>query len=293
MAVNGFQLGSRFRTSDMPEENAFETELKIGDPNYLDFYELDLIAGRNFTNNKENFDEFIVNERLLKSLGRTPEDAVGRKLSINEGEATVIGVVKDFHNNSLQYDISPCLILNWNYFQDQAFVKVSNINPQVLQSIEKSWKDSFTTSVFKYEFIDESMAREYFVESLSFKGFTLFSIIAIVIGSLGLIGLMTFVTTQRTKEVGIRKVLGATVTEIVLFFSKEFTFLIGIAFVLAMPLAYYLMQHWLEDFTYRIEMSWWMFLAGGIITLLIAGLSSGFQAIKAALMNPVNSLKSE
>lgn len=138
MAVNGFQLGTRFRTSDMPEENAYEAELKIGDTNYLDFYELNLIAGRNFSGNKVNFDEFIVNEQLLKSLGWTPEDAIGRKLTINEGEATVIGVAKDYHNNSLQHNISPCIIVNWDYFQDQAFVKISNINPQVLQSIEKS-----------------------------------------------------------------------------------------------------------------------------------------------------------
>ncbi|OOG72984.1 ABC transporter permease [Algoriphagus sp. A40] len=293
MAVNGFQLGTRFRTSDMPEADGYETEMKIGDTNYLDFYGMELISGRNFTGNKSDFDEFIVNERLLKSMGWTPENAIGRKLTINEGEATVIGVVKDFHNNSLQHDISPCVILNWNYFQDQAFVKVSNINPQVLESIEQSWKNSFTKSIYNYEFIDDSIAREYFVETLSFKGFTLFSIIAIVIGSLGLIGLMTFITTQRTKEVGIRKVLGATVSELVLFFLKEFTVLIGIAFLLALPFAYFLMQHWLEDFTYRIEMSWWMFLGGGVITLIIAGLSSGIQATKAALANPIKSIKTE
>jgi ABC-type antimicrobial peptide transport system permease subunit len=293
MAVNGFQLGTRFRTSDMPDTDGFEAEMKIGDRNYLDFYGLELISGRNFTGNKMEFDEFIVNERLLKSLGWTPEDAVGRKLTINEGEATVIGVVKDFHNNSLQHDISPCIILNWSYFQDQAFVRISNINPQVLESLEQSWKTSFTKSVYKYEFVDDSIAREYFVETLSFKGFTLFSIIAVIIGSLGLIGLMTFITTQRTKEVGIRKVLGATVAELVLFFSKEFTVLIGIAFLLALPFAYFLMQYWLEDFAYRIEMSWWMFLGGGILTLIIAGLSSGIQATKAALANPIKSIKTE
>ncbi len=181
-------------------------------------------------------------------MGWTPENAIGRKLTINEGEATVIGVVKDFHNNSLQHDISPCVILNWNYFQDQAFVKVSNINPQVLESIEQSWKNSFTKSIYNYEFVDDSIAREYFVETLSFNGFTLFSIIAIVIGSLGLIGLMTFITTQRTKEVGIRKVLGATVSELVLFFSKEFTVLIGIAFCLALPRAGPLPRSTIADF---------------------------------------------
>jgi ABC-type antimicrobial peptide transport system permease subunit len=212
MAINGFQLGSRFRTSDMPESEGYETELKIGDSNYMEFYRLELLAGRNFKDNNANFDEFIVNERLLKSFGWTPEEAIGRKLTINEGEATVIGVARDFHNISLQHDISPCIIINWEYFKDQAFVKLSKINPEVIQSLEKSWKDTFTTAVFKYEFVDDSIAREYFVETLSFKGFTLFSIIAIIIGSLGLIGLMTFITTQRTKEVGIRKVLGASVT---------------------------------------------------------------------------------
>lgn len=293
MAINGFQLGSRFRTSDMPESEGHETELKIGDSNYMEFYRLELLAGRNFKDNNANFDEFIVNERLLKSFGWTPEEAIGRKLTINEGEATVIGVARDFHNISLQHDISPCIIINWEYFKDQAFVKLSKINPEVIQSLEKSWKDTFTTAVFKYEFVDDSIAREYFVETLSYKGFTLFSIIAIIIGSLGLIGLMTFITTQRTKEVGIRKVLGASVTEIVLFFSKEFTVLIGIAFAVALPIAYFLMQHWLEDFTYRIEMSWWMFLGGGFLTLLIAALSSVFQATKAALANPINSIKTE
>ena len=292
MAVNGFALGTRFRLPDKPDLEGLEAEMKIGDLNYLNFYGLELLSGRNFSANKDTFDEFIVNERLIKSLGWTPEEAIGRKLIINEGEATIIGVTRDYHNNSLQNDITPCVILNWNYLE-QAFVNVKNIHPDVLQSIEKTWKETFTTAVFQYDFVDDSIAKEYFVETLSFKGFTIFSVIVIIIGCLGLIGLMTFITASRTKEVGIRKVLGASVAEIVLFFSKEFVILLIVAFAIAVPLAYYFMQQWLEGFTYRIDLSLWMFLSGGLITLFFAIVTSGFQAVKAAIANPVESLRSE
>jgi putative ABC transport system permease protein len=165
--------------------------------------------------------------------------------------------------------------------------------PEVLQSIEQLWKQSFTTSIFQYEFVDDSIAKEYFVETLSFKGFTVFSIIVALIGCLGLFGLMTFITSRKTKEVGIRKILGASAAEIILFFSKEFMLLILIAFVIATPVAFVLMRLWLEGFTYKIELAAWMFLSGGIITLVVALIASGFQTIKAAVANPVNSLRSE
>ncbi|MCZ8214813.1 MAG: ABC transporter permease, partial [Cyclobacteriaceae bacterium] len=270
-----------------------EAEMKIGDLNYLDFYGLELISGKNFSENKFQFDEFIVNERLLKSLGWTPEEAIGKRLTINEGEATIVGVVRDFHNTSLQHEITPCILLNWNHYQNQAFIHLSSVKPEVLQSIEKSWSQTFTSSIFHYEFIDDSIAKEYFVETLSFKGFTIFSIIVAVIGCLGLFGLMTFVTSRKTKEVGIRKILGASASEIILLFSKDFVLLIGLAFLIATPLAYLTMQRWLEGFTYKIELTVWMFLAGGIITLLVALITSGFQTVKAAIANPVESIKSE
>jgi ABC-type antimicrobial peptide transport system permease subunit len=293
MAINGFSLGTRFRQPGQQDLEGLEAEMKICDANYLTFYNLELVSGRNFSSNKDTFDEFIVNERLIKSLGWTPEEAIGRKLVINEGEATIIGVTRDYHNSSLQNVITPCILLNWNYFQDQAFVRIKNIRPEVLQSLEEAWKSTFTTSVFKYEFIDDAMANEYFVETLSFKGFTLLSIIVIFIGCLGLIGLMTFLTSRRTKEVGIRKVLGASVPEIIIFFSKEFVVLIVTAFVIALPFAYYLMTQWLEGFTYRIELSWWMFVSGGVITLIISLLTSGVQSVRAAVVNPVESLRRE
>ncbi|WP_297337654.1 ABC transporter permease [Algoriphagus sp.] len=290
MAVNGIQLGSRFRVPEMPEGDGYETELKIGDENYLNFYGINLLAGKNFTNKSPNFNEFIVNESLINTFGWTPQEAVGRKIITNEGEATIIGVMKDFHNNSLQNEISPCILINWEYFKDQAFIKLGELDSE---QIEDAWKKTFTGAVFSYEFVDDSIQKEYFVELLMFKGFTLLSALAIVIGTLGLIGLMTFLTTQRTKEVGIRKVFGATSSEIILFFSKEFTVLIGIAFLLAIPITFLLMEYWLETFTYRINITWWMFLIGGLTTYFIAALSSTIHSYKAANTNPIIAIKTE
>lgn len=293
MAVNGFALGTLYRLPSQSGEEGLEAEMKVADLNYLDFYGLELVSGKNFSESKFEFDEFIVNERLLKSLGWTPEEAIGKRLAINEGEATIVGVVRDFHNTSLQHEITPCVLLNWNHYQNQAFIHLSRVKPEVLESIEKSWGQTFTSSIFQYEFVDDSIAKEYFVETLSFKGFTVFSIIVALIGGLGLFGLMTFITSRKTKEVGIRKILGASASEIILLFSKEFVSLIGVAFLIAVPLAYVAMQRWLEGFTYKIELTAWMFLSGGIITLLVALITSGFQTVKAAIANPVESIKSE
>jgi putative ABC transport system permease protein len=293
MAVNGFSLGTLFRLPSQADKEGMETEMKIGDVNYLDFYGLKLISGKNFTENKFEFDEFIVNERLLKSLGWTPEEAIGKRLVINEGEATIVGVVRDFHNTSLQNEITPCVLLNWNHYQNHAFVHLSKVKPEVLQAIEKAWKQTFTTSIFQYEFVDDAIAKEYFVETLSFKGFTIFSFIVALIGCLGLFGLMTFITSRKTKEVGIRKILGASASQIVFFFSKEFVLLILMAFLIAAPAGFILMRLWLEGFTYKIELAAWMFLSGGVITLLVALITSGFQTIKAAVANPVESIRRE
>ncbi len=293
MAVDGFALGTTFRLPSQSIEEGQEARLKIGDRYYLDFYDLELVAGRNITENKESFDEFVVNEKLLKSFGWAPEEAIGKKLLINEGEATIEGVVKDYHNNSLQREISPCIILNWVYFNDQAFIKVAAENPPPLSAIEEIWKSTFSSSVYRHQFLDESIEKEYMLEQLIFKGFTIFSFLVMIIGCLGIFGLMSFLTLQKTKEVGIRKVLGATVMQIITFFSKEFILLIALAFIIAAPLTYYVMELWLRNFTYRIELTVWMFLTGGILTLLIALLTSGFHTVRAALTNPAGSLRSE
>ncbi len=293
MAVEGFQLGTNYRLPEQSSEEALEAEMKVVDVNYLDFYGLQLLAGHNFTKNKEAFDEFIVNETFLASYGWSPEEAIGKKIQINEGPATIIGVVKDFHNNSLQHEITPCILLNWTYYQNNAFVKIKNGSSATLASIESIWKRSFTKAIFNYHFLDDSIEKEYVVERLISKGFGVFSILAICIGCLGLLGLMSFLVSRKTKEVGIRKVLGANLLQVVTFFTKEFIGLIAIAFIIAVPFVYYYINIWLEGFTHRISLAPWMFMAGGLLTLGIAVLCCSFQTVKAAHANPINALKEE
>ncbi len=293
MAVEGLQLGTSFRLPVQAKKEARNAEMKIGDTNYLDFYDLELLAGRNFTTNKEVFDEFIVNEKLLESYSWTPEEAIGKRIQINEGQATIVGVVKDYHNNSFQHEITPCIILNWTYFQNQAFIKIANHNYLAAGTVRTIWEDVFTNSIYKRNFLDDSIAKEYAIEHLVYNGFIIFSIIAISIGCLGLFGLMSFVISRRTKETGIRKVLGATAIQIFSSFSKEFIGLVIFAFCVAVPIVYYFMNLWLEEFTYRINISIWMLASGGLITLIISIITCSFQSIKAALTNPVNVLREQ
>ena len=291
MAVEGLQLGSSFRLPQQPEEEALDTEIKVGDPNYIDFYDLELLAGRNFTTNKEAFDEFIVNETLIKTYGWTPPEALGKRIQINEGPATIVGVVKDFHNNSLQSAISPCILMNWTYFQNQAFIKIDNSDR--LKSIRTSWENTFTSSMYNYRFLDDSINKEYFVEQLIYNGFTVLSGLAIGIGCLGIFGLMSFIVSSKKKEIGIRKVLGAGIGQVVSLVTKEFVGLVVLAFVIAAPVVYYFGNEWLQGFSNHIELSIWLFLGGGLITLSVAIITCSFQSISAARANPISSLREE
>lgn len=293
MAVNGVQLGTSYRLPEQAETEALDAEMKIGDIHYLDFYGLELLVGRNFTKNKEAFDEFIVNETLLKSYGWTPSEALGKTIQINEGQATIVGVVSDFHNNSLQYEISPCIILNWSYFMENGFIEMKNTNQASLEYIKETWQTTYTNSVYKMQFLNDAISKEYAVERLTFAGFGIFSVLSILLGCLGLFGLMSFIVTQKRKEIGIRKVLGATVLENIAFFSKKYIRLVALSFLIATPLVYYVMNEWLQTFTYRIQPSIWMFLFGGTVTFLIALATCSFQSIKAARANPIHALKEE
>ena len=293
MAVNGFQLGTNYRLPEQAEEESMDAEMKIGDVDYLNFYNLELLAGRNFLENKEAFDEFIVNETFLKSYGWSPSEAIGKKIQINEGIATIVGVVRDFHNNPLQYDITPCIILNWKYYLNKGFVRLNDSNYSSLETIESSWKETYTNAIYKFQFLDDAIAKEYTVENMIFTGFGIFSILSVLIGCLGLFGLMSFIVTQKRKEISIRKVLGASLFENISFFTKEYFRLVILSFIIASPVVYYLMNAWLEGFTYRIEPSLWMFLIGGFATFFIAMLTCSFQSIKASMTNPIIALREE
>ena len=294
------QYGTDFRLSHEPVTMMRQAESKMMDLNYLKLYDLRLIAGRWLSeSNKiaEGFNGFVVNKSLVKMLGLKPEEAVGKLLIINEGAAEIIGVVKDFHNNSLQEAITPCIMFYWGAgFLDEASIRLqpsaANL-PETVSFIEKTWKKTFPDAIFRLEFLDSYLAQNYLVETLMLNAFRLFAAMAIFISCLGLFGLAAFTTTQRTKKIGIRKVLGASVGQIVTLLSKDFVKLVVVAFVIAVPIAWYVMSQWLQRFVYRIEISWWIFALAGVLALLVALLTVSFQAVRAALANPVKALRSE
>jgi ABC-type antimicrobial peptide transport system permease subunit len=295
MSFYNTHYGTTFRQPHQPEEEGKVCEMKGIDRDYLDFYKLELIAGRNIESTKKEFTEFIVNEKLIEAVGWTPEEAVGKKLKINEGEATIVGVVKNFHNTSLQEELTPCVFVNWSYFLEVASIKIGRDQTltEALTHVEKTWKEIFPEEIYAPQFLEDAIAKNYVLQQLVFDGFKTFAILTACTGCLGLYGLLSFLTLRKTKEVGIRKVLGATISSIVVLFSKEFIMLILLSFVLAAPVAYYVMDQWLQDFAYRIQLSWWIFLLGALLTIFFALVTITYQNIKAAIANPVNSLRME
>ncbi len=291
MAVENFSLGTRYRLPHQQDGEGLSAEMKITDLAYLELFDIPLLAGRNFLENKPQFDEFIINRKLASSLGWTPEESIGKRLAINEGEATIVGVVEDFHNQSLQHDITPLVLMNWHAFQWDVLFNIDSY--QEMAAIEDLWKKQFPNKIYKHQFVNDSMEKEYIIEKLIFTGFNFFSILVIIIGCLGLFGLISFLTLQKTKEIGIRKVLGASIVEILVLFNKKYSGLILLGFLVAIPIVYYTMNLWLSSFTYRVPMSAWMFLSGGAITFLLGSSLAMLKSYQAATVNPVVSLKDE
>jgi ABC-type antimicrobial peptide transport system permease subunit len=241
--------------------------------------------------------EFLVNESFVKSLGlKRPEEILNKKISIMGGLITcpVVGVLKDFNDRSLHHDLSPLLITTNSTMYRQAAIKLTTTNiSSTLESVKTIWQQAFPDYVYEFRFLDEKIASFYKQENQLSQLYKIFAAIAIFLSCLGLYGLASFMAVQRIKEVGIRKVLGATAGSIVYLFSKEFIILISIAFLIATPLAWYFMHQWLQDYAYRVNISPWLFAAGGLAAIIIALATISFQAIKAAIANPVKSLRSE
>ena len=206
----------------------------------------------------------------------------------------VVGVLKDFNNRSFRQDLAPLLITTNVTMYSLAGIKLTTTNmSSTLQSVKTIWEQTFPDFVYEYRFLDDKIDSFYKQETQLSQLYKIFAAIAIFLSCLGLYGLASFMAVQRIKEVGIRKVLGATAGNIVYLFSKEFIILIAIAFTIATPIAWYYMHQWLQDYAYRINISWWIFAAGGAASILIALLTISFQAIKAAIANPVKSLRTE
>jgi putative ABC transport system permease protein len=241
-----------------------------------------------------------LNEEAIRQIGFTsPQDAIGKPVHFDwRGQSfqwTIIGVVKDFHFRDLHVKIEPYAFqLNnapsYNYIIVHS--KAPNVTP-VLRSIESSWKKLDPNEPFEYSFLDEDFQKNYEAENRLASIVNVFTFIAIFISCLGLFGLATFSAEQRTKEIGVRKVLGATVASIITLLSKDFIKLVAIAILIASPLAWWVMNRWLQDFAYRINISWIVFLITTVAALAIALLTISIQAIRAALANPVKSLRTE
>ncbi|MEO6356552.1 MAG: FtsX-like permease family protein, partial [Ferruginibacter sp.] len=268
------------------------------DEQYIPTFEMQMVAGRNFSAEfKTDSSAMIINETAAKEFG-FGDHAIGQKITRQKGDKgnnlpyTVIGVVKDFNFKSLHETITPLLMVLEPESGFIIKIKTADV-PGLLSSIKQTWSSFVPDEPFTYAFMNDLYNKTYLAEQKTGTILNIFALLTIFVACLGLFGLATYTAEQRTKEIGIRKVLGATVTQVTNMLSKEFLRLVCIACIIAFPLAWWAMSKWLQDFAYKIQISWWVFLVAGVAALAVALLTVSFQSIKAALMNPVKSLKSE
>ncbi|MEM6629296.1 MAG: ABC transporter permease [Bacteroidota bacterium] len=265
------------------------------DEHYLKVFGMDLVAGRNFS--REVLSDWttgrMINETAAKALGWSAEEAVGKQIRHNEVDATILGVIKDFHMHSFHLTIQPLMLTPDRQYSGFISLKVQAEElPKTLDMLEKSLQ-TYSSYPFEYAFLDEKFDQLYKDEQKLGNLLWVFTCLAIVIASLGLFGLAGFSISRKTKEIGIRKVLGASTQQIVQFLSQDFLKLVLIAFSIATPIGWYAMHRWLEGFAYGIKIEWWVFALAGIGAILMALLTVSAHSIKAALANPIESLKNE
>jgi len=265
------------------------------DDGFIPTYGIKMASGRNFSKHiKTDSNKFIINETTVQTLGwKTPENALNKQIKYGSVTGNVIGVMKDFHFESLHQPIIPMILITSPYY-NRLSIKIDGHSVQAsIANIKETWEKYLPNTPFDFTFLDEKFDQLYRSEQQQGTLFTIFACIAIFIACLGLFGLSAFTITQRVKEIGVRKVLGASIPQIVTELSKDFLILVVIAAAFAIPVALYAMNKWLDGFASRISMSWWILAAAGIIALIIAFATISFQSIKAALANPVKSLRSE
>jgi putative ABC transport system permease protein len=277
-----------------PKEEEWGADVKDVDDKYLDLYGIKLLAGRNILP-ADSAREFLVNETMTKKLGfKNPVDILNKTLKAGGKSLPIVGVFADFHMRGLNSKISPMFLTSRMKNVYFANIKLSSNNFQnSLRGIEKSFDQVYPESYFESFFVDEQIKRQYENETTMGKLINFFALVAILIGCLGLFGLVSFMASQKTKEIGIRKVLGASVGNILGLFGKEFGKLIIIAFVIAAPLAWYVMNGWLQNYEYRTPIGVGIFVVAILVTLIIAAITVGYRSFSAALANPVKSLKTE
>jgi putative ABC transport system permease protein len=270
------------------------------DDNYLPEFKIPIIAGRNFSPSypSDSMHSAIVNESFVKEAGWKLNEAIGKTFAYTEADSlpiTIVGVIKDYHFTSLKEKISPEIFrMDSNYNYGQIWVKINpNNTPKTLALLQNTFKKLLPWYPYSYQFMNDINAKNYDTETKWKQIISIASGLFIFISCMGLLGLIMLSIEQRTKEIGVRKVLGAAVSRIVVLLSKEFIILILIAFLVAVPIGYYFANKWLQDFAYRINISWWMFALSGVLIIALALITMSFQAIRAAISNPVKSLRTE
>lgn len=274
-------------------------QLRWGDTNYLKLFNIKILAGRNVLAS-DTVKEFLINETYARSLGfKHPEDAVGKQLDYNDKKLPIVGVMHDFNEQSFHASVGPLVFTSFN---ERSYIFHILLQPQnadatswqsTMSEIQKAYHQIYPEEDFSYKFFDDTIAGFYKTEQHTATLLNWATGLSVLISCLGLLGLVMYTITTRTKEIGIRKILGATVTNIISVLSKDFVLLVLIAFVIAAPIAWWASYKWLEDFAYKTEMSWWLFALSGLAMLSLALITLSIHTIKAALANPVKSLRTE
>lgn len=280
---------------DHRDDEKFQVTMKFADQDFFKTYDIPFLAGTVY-DKSDTIKEIVINETLMKMLGaKDPENIIGKDIRIGGNRWNKItGVVKDFKTSSLKTDIKPLIIAERSNFYSVASIKIRSSDiAQTQSAIQSVWNQFFPEYAYSATFLDDNIAKFYEQETQLELLYKIFAGLAIFISCLGLYGLVSFMSVQKTKEIGIRKVLGASITNILYLFSKEFTILIAIAFLIATPIAYFVMHGWLNNFVYRIRIGVGVFVLAIIISIAIAWITVGYKAIKAALANPVKSLRTE
>lgn len=298
----GDELGRNFdvRRADAQGQTHFSLRNNGVSPDFIDLYQMKLLAGRTFTATDyspdwANLHNIILTERAVKLLGfKSATDAIGKQIVSDKAKYDVIGVIADFHQKSLRYPIEPTMF----YPAASTYSPVSvKVNPhdlhRTIENLKKAYLAFFPGNLFDYYFLDEKFNEQYRNDQLFGNVFSIFSSLAIFIACLGLFGLSLFATVRRTKEIGVRKVLGASAANIVMLLSTDFIKPVIIAFIIATPVAGYIMHTWLQNFAYRTSIYWWIYIAAGLLAIFIAVVTVSFQAIKVANSNPVRSIRTE
>jgi len=264
------------------------------DEGFIPTMNIEMLAGRNFSNiNNRDSANYIINRKAMEIMGLTPDNVIGADLEMWNGKGKIVGLTNDFNNDNLHRGIEPLVFLYSKNIGANYFIKIDGSSPvnETLAAIEKSFKKYSPNYQFEYSFLDEVFAREYRTEITIGKLSLIATAFAVLISCLGLFGLVAYSAVKRTKEIGVRKVLGASVSSIMTLLSKDFIMLVFVAFIIAGPIAYFIMHNWLQGFAYHTNISWWIFAVSGAAALVITILTISFQAIKAALANPVKSLR--